>query len=182
MTDGPRRASGWHLAIRLACLAVIAVAIGLLAHRLRRTPEQKDLTRYVTVEVPALERLEAPIYAKVERLFAAPSLGPEAARALLVDEIIPALLRLRKQAQAVRTDTAVTRELHQRWLGVTERLLEACRACVQVIDDPKLTTADSLDRVRGELRAVEQALAAWNAEVRRACANHRLAPPAAVQR
>lgn len=167
----------WHRAIRVASLLVFAAGVGLLIHRLDRTPEQKDLTHYVEVEVPALVALEAPIQERIDRLGRAPGLKPEEARTLLVDDVIPRLIKLRKAAGDARTDTPETRQLHAEYLKVTDRLIEACRTSVRVIDDPKLSTSDGFKKVRDEFAAVRQAYVDWDEHVRQACVRHRLAPP-----
>src|SRR5947209_1299751 len=99
-------------AIRILSLVAIAAGIGLGWHRLQRTPEQKDLTHYVEVELPALFEAERPIHASIERLGRAPGLKPEEARKLLVEEVIPRLLKLKKGAEGARTDTGETRGLN----------------------------------------------------------------------
>jgi hypothetical protein len=167
----------WHRAIRVALLGVLAGGVGLLIHRLERSPEQKDLARYVEVEVPALRAVEQPIEERIERLDHAPGLKPDEARALLVDDVIPRLIKLRKAAGEVRADTQETKELHAEYLRVTDRLIEACRTCVRVIDDPKVSTVDGFTKVRDEFAQVRQAYVDWDEHVRQACVRHRLSPP-----
>jgi hypothetical protein len=169
----------WHRAIRVLSLLVFAAGIGLLIHRLERSPEQKDLTHYVEAEVPALQAAEGPIQQRIERLGKAPGLKPEEARALLVDDVIPRLIKLRKAAGDARTETQETRTLHAEYLKVTDRLIEACRTCVRVIDDPKVSTVDGFKKVQAEFAAVRQAYFDWDEHVREACVRNRLAPPAA---
>jgi hypothetical protein len=159
---------------------VFAAGITLLLHRLSRSPEQKDLTRYVELEVPALERAEAPIQERIDRLGKAPGLKPEEARRLLVDDVIPRLIKLKKQAGDARTDTDETKQLNAEYLQVTDRLIEACRTCVRVIDDPKLSTGAGYKQVQAEFEAVRKAYQAWDEHVRQACVRHRLAPPKAA--
>src|SRR5262245_46241296 len=124
--------------VRLVTLVAFGVAVGLLMHRLRRTPEQRDLTRYVQVDVPRLVASEQPIHERLQRLTTAPGLKPEEARALLVDEVVPRLIQLRRQAEGLNLETAETRQLNQEYLAATDQLIDACRACVRVIDDPQL--------------------------------------------
>jgi hypothetical protein len=173
-----------HRVIRVVSLLVFAGACGLLVHRLRRTPEQNDLTRYVEVEVPRIEQSEQPIQERIDRLGQAPGLKPEEARTLLVDDVIPRLIRLRKQAEELATDkrTAEVRALADEYLKVTDRLIDACRSCVHVIDDPKLSTGDGLKQVRARFADVRSAYQDWDTHVRDACARHRLAKPAAPTR
>src|SRR4051812_26918365 len=117
----------WHRVIRVASLLAFAAGITLLVHRLQRTPEQRDLTRYVEVEVPALLRAEQPIFSALERLNQAPGLKAEEARRLIVDDIIPRLIKLRKGAGEARADTDEVKQLKSEYLKVTDRLIEACR-------------------------------------------------------
>lgn len=168
--------------IRVATLVVFAAALGLLLHRLRRTPEQQELTHYVQVEIPSLFSLEQPIDERIARLNRAPGLKPEEARALLVDDVIPRLLALRKQAESLQLQTAEARRLNQEYLSVVDQLVDACRACVRVIDDPKLPDGAGLVLVRERFADVHRALAAWDDDVRTTCVRHRLAKPSALPR
>lgn len=167
----------WLWLVRVACLGVFAAGIGLLVHRLDRSPEQRDLTRYVEVELPRLTALEQPIDAEVARLGQAPGLKPEAARKLLVDELIPSILKLRKTAEELPTATGETRALSAGYVKVADRLLEACRASVRVIDDPKLSTKDGLARVRKGFADARAAREAWSADLEAACRRHHLTGP-----
>lgn len=169
----------WHRAIRFASLIAFAAGVGLLVSRLHRTDEQDDLTRYVNEDVPKLRASEQPIDERVDRLAQAPGLKPEAARTLLVDDVIPRLIRLRKQVEELPSKTPETRRLNAEYLRVTDRYIDACRACVRVIDDPKLSTADGVKQVRQRFDEVRQAYADWEAHVAEACVRNRLAKPTA---
>jgi hypothetical protein len=169
----------FHRTVRLASLVVFAVACGLAYHRFHRTPEQVDLARYVESELPKIFSSEAPIEERVDRLGRAPGLSSDAARALLVDDLVPRLLRLRRQVEELHTDTSETRALNAEYLGITDRLIDACRACVRVIDDPKLPQAAGLSEVRARFAEVRRAYRSWDDHVRAACARHRLAGPVA---
>ncbi|HZS38096.1 MAG TPA: hypothetical protein VFF06_14765 [Polyangia bacterium] len=173
-----------HRAIRIISLLVFAGACGLAWHKLRRTPEQEDLTRYVEVEVPRVTASEQPIQERIDRLGQAPGLKPDEARTLLIDDVIPRLIRLRKQAEELATDkrTREVRALADEYLKVTDRLIDACRNCVHVIDDPKLSTVEGLKQVRARFAEVRQAYQDWDAHVQQACARHRLVRPAAPPR
>lgn len=152
------------------------MAVGILVNRVRRSPEQIELTRYVELEAPALERMEGPARDALERLGTGKggALSPEEARKLLVDDVIPRLLKLKKQAGEYRPQTTEVRALHDEYLRVTDRLIDACRACVRVIDDPKLPESEGLSTVRREFAAVREAYATWQEHVEAACARHRL--------
>jgi hypothetical protein len=168
----------WHRVIRVASLLGLAAGIALLLHRLNRTPEQLDLTRYVEVEVPGILRVEKPIEERLDRLGQAPGLKPEEARALLVDDVIPRLLKLKKQVEQIDIKTIEVRALNDEYLKVTDRLIDACRACVRVIDDPKLPQAEGLKQVRERFREVHRAYRDWDEHVQAAARRHRLAKPA----
>jgi hypothetical protein len=166
--------------IRLITLLVFAVALGVLLHRLRRTPEQRELTHYVNVELPALFSAEQPIEDRIDRLGRVPGLKPEEARALLVDDVIPRLVKLRRQAEGLELHTEEAKKLNAEYLAVTDQLIDACRACIRVIDDPKLPDAAGLVVVRERFADVRRAYQAWDEHVRTACVRHRLAKPTAL--
>ncbi len=165
----------WHKIIRVICLLAAAGGVGLLLHRLNRTPEQKELSRYVEVEVPAVLALEAPIQDRIDRLGKAPGLKPEEARTLLVDDVIPRLIKLRKQVVDLKLETLEVKALNDEYAKVTDRLIDACRACVKVIDDPKVSTVDGMKQVKTEFAAVHDAYATWGENVKKSAARHRLA-------
>lgn len=167
-------------AVRVLTLIVFAAACGLLLHRLRRTPEQQELSHYVQVEIPSLFSVEAPIDERISRLNKAPGLKPEEARQLLVDDIIPRLLTLRKQAEGLQLSTDEAQRLNKEYLGVVDQLIDACRACVRVIDDPQLPGGAGLVVVRERFADVHRALASWEDDVRTTCVRHRLAKPTAL--
>jgi hypothetical protein len=167
----------WHRIIRVASLAAFAGGLGLLMHRLQRTPEQVDLTRYVQVELPSLLSAERPIHERIERLGQAPGLKPEEARKLLVDDVIPRLLKLKKGIEQVQTHTDETRALNGEYATVTDALIDACRNCVQVIDDPKVSTGEGWKRVRKQFADVQDAFQRWDEHVQAACVRNRLAKP-----
>ena len=152
-------------------------AIGLLIHRFRRTPEQQELTHYIEKEVPSLFSLEQPIDERIERLNRAPGLQPEEARTLLVNDVIPRLIALRRQAEGLPLATNEAKKLNSEYVALVARLVDACRACVQVIDDPKLPDGAGLVLVRERFSDIRRAYQTWNGHVRMACVRHRLAPP-----
>lgn len=169
----------WLRLVRFALLAAFAAGIGLLAHRLERSPEQRDLTRYVETTLPPLRALEQPILVEVARLGQSPGLAPAEARQLLVSQTIPAILKLRKEAEAVKTTTAEARGLASEYARAVDKLLDACRASVRVIDNPKLSTQAGLAEVRRAFIDAEKARERWDADVRQACRRHHLTGPAA---
>jgi hypothetical protein len=147
-------------------------------HRFRSTPEQRDLTHFVEVDVPRLKGSEQPIRERLERLDQKHALTPEAARTLLVDDLIPRLIALRRQAESVRSQTKETRLLLDEYLAVVDRLVDACRASVRVIDDPELPDGAGKLLVVEHFAEVDRARQAWDEHVRRACVQHHLTPPA----
>jgi hypothetical protein len=173
----PRLSRG-HLLTRAVILVAFACAVGLLVHRLRRSPEQLALKRYVELLAPPLLDAEQPIDAELERLTRAPGLSAAEARALLIDDLIPRLLRLRRQAVEVaqHAEPAI-RPLADEYLQVTDRVIDACRACVRIIDDPSLPSGASAVLVRERFAEVAAAHRAWEAHVRRACEVHHLVAP-----
>jgi hypothetical protein len=178
----PSRAYQINRAIRVLTLLAFGAACGLAIHRFRRTPEQTELTQYVQVQLPSLFSVEEPIDERIERLSRAPGLKPDEARTLLVDDVIPRLLKLRKQAEGLPLHTDEARRLNQEYLGAVDELIDACRACVRVIDDAKLPDATGWVIVRERFADVRRAFAAWDDHVRQACVRHRLAPPTALPR
>jgi hypothetical protein len=171
------RAFAVNRVVRILSLLLFAVACGLALHRFRRTPEQQELTHYVKVELPALFSVEGPIEERIDRLGKAPGLKPEEARALLVDDIIPRLIKLRRQAEGLQLTTDEARKLNDEYLVVTDQLIDACRQCVRVIDDEKLPTGAGLVMVRERFDDVRRAYRAWDEHVQAACRRHRLAKP-----
>ena len=166
--------------IRVITLVVFAAGIGLALHRWKRTPEQIELSHYVGRELPSLFAAEQPIEERIARLGKVPGLKPEEARALLVDEVIPRLVMLRRQVEGLELHTDEARKLNAEYLHVTDELIDACRACVRVIDDPKLPDGAGLVVVRERFGDVQRAYHAWDEHVQQACVRHRLAKPVAA--
>jgi hypothetical protein len=169
----------WHRVIRFVAIAVFAAGLGLAYHRLHRTPEQDALQQLVEVDLPKIRPAESAVNERIQRLGQAPGLKPEEARTLLVDDVIPRLVRLRKQVEELPRPEAETRALLDEYLQVTDQLVDACRTCVRIIDDPKLSTGDGLLQVRRRFAQVEAAYQAWDRHVADACARHHLAAPPA---
>jgi hypothetical protein len=170
-----------HRAIRFALLLVFAGGVAALMHRLKRTPDQEALRRYVEVQLPPLLDDELKVRAQIDRLGDAPGLSPPAARALLVDDLIPHLVRHRQKAEAMLKEAApATRPLMVSYLAAVDQLIDACRVCVRTIDDTALPTGAGVVLVRERFADADRARAAFDAELRRACVAHRLLPPAAA--
>jgi len=169
-----------HLAIRLAALIAFAAGLGLAYHRLHRTPEQEALQKLVELDLPKLRGPEGEIEARVDRLNRAPGLKPDEARALLVDDVLPRLVRLKKQAEELPAPTPESRALVDEYLKVTDQLIDACRTCVRIIDDPKMSTGAGVAEVRQRFAQVHEAYRVWDRHVAEACARHRLAAPSSA--
>jgi hypothetical protein len=169
---------GLHRAIRFVLLLVLAGSIGLAIHRLRRTPDQEALRRYVEVLLPPLLDRERELLAQLERLGESPGLTPADARTLLVDDVNPRLIRLRKQAEALLDERSpATRPLTLKYLAALDELTDAARACVRIIDDPALPTGAGVLLVRERFAEVARRRRAFDEALEQACATHRLVRP-----
>jgi hypothetical protein len=165
-----------HRGIRLASILIFVASLGLLAHRLHRTPDQEELRRYVEVELPLLRTSEDAIFERLTRLRAVPGLQASEARTLLVDDVVPRLLHLRKEAEApLSTARFAARPLVKEYIEVVDRFIDACRTSIRVIDSEDLSTKKSLERSRDQFTAAQRAHQAWQERVRKTCALHRLA-------
>jgi hypothetical protein len=164
----------WHWAARVLFVVGAVGAVIFLLWRHKKTPEQIDLANYVERTLPWLRSREAPVEAEIAKLSGKGAPGPEAARKMLVDEIIPSLLKLKKEATNFHPETKDVEELHLRYVAVTDRLIDACRACVRVIDDPKLSTADGVKTIRDEFAAVRTAYASWDTDLDALCKRHHI--------
>ncbi len=168
-----------HRLIRLAALVAFAGGVGAAYYRFHRTPEQQALQHLVEDDLPKIAPAEREINTRIDRLGKAPGLKPDDARALLVDDVMPRLLRLRKQLEQLPAPTPETKALIVEYLQATDQLVDACRTCVHIIDDPKLSTGDGLKQVRDGFAAVRTAYHTWDQHLAEACARHGLAAPPA---
>jgi hypothetical protein len=168
-----------HKIIRIAAVFLFAFGVGVGYHRLHRTPEQTALRQLVEDDLPKLRPSETAIYDRLDQLWRSPGLKPDEARRLLVDDVIPRLVRLRKQVEELPLPEAETRALLEEYLQATDQLIAACRTCVRIIDDPKLSTLDGMKQVRERFATVEGAFRTWDRHVTEACARHQLAAPQA---
>src|SRR5436305_962689 len=92
--------------MRLATVAILIAGIALAWSKFHPSDEQEELTRYVENMVPSYLEHEKAIYARLDRLEGRPGPTPEEARKLFVDDVIPRLIALRAQAQAVVAKSA----------------------------------------------------------------------------
>lgn len=153
-------------------MLLVGLWVGYL--RLHRSDEQIELTRYVELTLPALEESEREIFARLERLNQRPGLAPETARVLLVDDLIPRLIRLGRRAAEIEAHTEEVRRLIAEYRGWIDQLIDACRASVQAIDDPRADPASSLARIRASFARADALALAWREHLRQACERHRL--------
>jgi hypothetical protein len=173
-----RLSDGTHRAIRVSMVLAVAAGLGLLNHRMRRSPEQVELTRYVEREVPSLIKEEQRIVDELGVLYANKTLTPTLARSRLVDELQPRLTRLRHRAEALSPSTMTVRQLAADYLGVLDAWIETVRTAVRAIDDPKVTTEAAFASVREHMADAAGADQRWRARVVQTCEHHRLAKPA----
>lgn len=159
-----------------ALLAGSLVVGGTVAYRrVHRTDEQVELANYVERELPSLAPDEQAILDRIAQLFrpGGPR-SPEEARKVLVDDVIPRLIRLRKQASSIQVSTPEARALRDEYLAWVDRLVDACRAGVRAIDDPRLPPAESLPLLRRRFADADEAQRRWREHLQAACARNRL--------
>lgn len=168
----------WGVRLAIAAMALLALVVGY--QRLHRSDEQVELSQYVEHEVPVLQAEEAVLLGRLHPLSAVPGPSPEAARKLLVDDVLPRLIALRKRALSIVTKTGVVRALRDDYIAWLDRLAEACRASVRAIDDPTAEATRSAALLRQRFTEADEAAKRWSEHLRSACVQHRLAPPTAL--
>lgn len=157
--------------MRLGIMAMLAVIFAVLLQRYRLTDEQKELVRYVEVEVVALGRVEAPVYQRMEELLAGDWQRGPVLRQAIQDELMPQLVQLRRSAQVPRegAKTRMVQVLSEEYLQVIERLIDVGRAVLQAIDEPTRTGADvGRARVQQALFQAATARQRWKEHVQMA--------------
>jgi len=164
--------------MRIGIVAMLAVAAALLYSRYHKSDEQVDLIRYVETDIPALDIVETPLVLRIQALLDEKQRRPEDVRRELTDELMPGLVRLRKISesplQAARTPPvkALAREYHDN----VESLIDACRAMLRAIDDPKLDPREGFRQVRTALQSAAEKNQAWRRHVAETRDRLRLAP------
>jgi hypothetical protein len=155
--------------MRLSILAMIAVGLAVLYGRTRMSPAQKELVRYVEIEVPALKKVQGPIVDRLGDVLGDRHLPPERARRILVDEVMPGLVRLRKLSEApiAAAQTQEVGALAREYQGVVEQYMEVCRTAVRAIDEPgsRQDPREALLRVHRTLAAALSGEQAWAGHV-----------------
>jgi hypothetical protein len=166
-----------HRAIRSALALTFAAGLGLAMHRLHRSDEQAELTRYVEQELPSMLDEERGVTDALASLLDEKKLTPEQARKRLADELQPRLVRLRRRAETLQPKTLTVRQLAAAYLVVLDAWTEAVRAAIRAIDDPKMSTEAGLAIVRERLAEAARTDGDWRERLLRTCEHNRLAPP-----
>lgn len=169
-----------HRAIRVASLFTLLIGLGIYGVRSQRTPEQEELRTYVEISLPLLASTETRIDQKMTQLGRVPGLPPEAARRLLVDDIIPNLLALRSQSNERKFQTLAVIGLQHAYDEVVLAQIEACRTSVRVIDNSKLDTETAMAKVKRAFADAGIKRAAWKTQLAQTCAAHGLVQPSAA--
>jgi uncharacterized membrane protein YccC len=145
--------------MRVGIVAMIIATGVYMSIRDKPSAEQQELIRYVEINIPALEYHETPILSQLDMLLRDKSLQPADARKKLADELMPALVRLRKVADGPvdAAKTPAVRQLAEEYRQSVEELINVCRTTIRVIDDPKLSDREGYKQVLSSLqRAIEQ--------------------------
>lgn len=180
--DGPppRRVSPVQQALlwfmRLGIVAMLSVTAAFLYTRYHQSAEQEELVRYVEIDLPSLDGVEGPLVQSMQALLESRTTKPEDARRMLVDELMPRLIRLRKLADApVRaSQQKAVKELATEYRATIDDFIEACRTAVRVIDDPKIDARVGLLQVQSAFHLAGQRSQAWRSHVAQTSANLRL--------
>ena len=170
MDDSPRRATSplvWVL--RLATATMLIVALVHWYRKNRSTDEQEELSRFVELTVPSYLGYVADVEGRIDRLYAQSATTAAQARATLVDEVMPALIRARKHAASVPTRAPSVRALNDEYQAALERLMEVERAAVRAIDDPSLSAEEGHRQVKNRRHEADEALRKWMEDVRERC-------------
>ena len=150
---------------QLLTVLLLVAAIALAYHRFHRTPAELELRQYVEFEVPGLTAAEAPIRQGIASLLRAPGLSITQARQLLVDDLMPRLVALHKMSNPRFARSPDVQQLKAEYTAIIDRLIESCRRCIHLIDDPKADGAKQFRHFQDELQAVTEAFTAWSHHV-----------------
>lgn len=164
------RSQGLLWLVRMLILAMLALGLAVLYHRHHLSDEQRELLRYVEVDVATLRKREDPIEAQLSAWLGDPRQSREQARAQLVDEVIPQLIQLRKAAElpVQAAQTPVVKGLASEYQEVVAALIEACRTAVRVIDDqaPGRDPHAGLVQIRAGFAAAAARSRTWESHVK----------------
>jgi hypothetical protein len=149
--------------MRLGILAMVAVLAAFLYGRYHKSDEQLDLIRYVENDIPPLTGVESPIVERIQALFDEKNRKPEDVRREVTEELMPALVRLRKLAEAPlkAARTPPVTALAKEYLDNVEALIAASRAVLHAIDDPKLDPQQGFMQVHTAVRNAAEKSRAW---------------------
>lgn len=153
--------------MRIGIVAMIIATGVYMSIRDKPSAEQEELIRYVEINIPALEYHETPILTQLDLLLRDKSLQPAEARKKLADELMPALVRLRKVADGPvdAAKTPAVRQLAEEYRQSVEELINVCRTTIRVIDDPKLSDREGYKQVLSSLRRAIEQNHKWRAHV-----------------
>lgn len=159
--------------MRLGIVAMLSVSGAFLYTRYHQTPEQVELVRYVENDIPSLDAVERPIVSTMQSLLDSRTTRPEDARRILVDELMPQLIRLRKLAEApVRaSQTHAVQALAREYQGTVDEFIDACRTAVRVIDDPHLEARSGLAQVKAAFQRAAERSQSWRGHVAKTTAD-----------
>ena len=121
--------------VRIVSAAMLVVGIFVLWQRYRPVASQDELVRFSTLTVPGYLEELARLHALIDRL-GAPGLAPADARVLLVDDLMPTLIRMRKRAEGVQTDSPTVHDSNAEYMAALDAYMDMDRAAVRTIDDP----------------------------------------------
>lgn len=163
----PGRAGLFLWALRLMILAMLALGLAVLYERYHLSPEQKEWVRYVETDLAALQRAERPVYGQLEAALGGEWTASPALREQVQGDIVPALLRLRKQAEAPQraARTRAVQLLASEYQDVLEKLIEVCRVAIRALDDPKLPIGQARYRVAEALHQAALKRRDWQEHV-----------------
>jgi hypothetical protein len=165
--------------MRIGIIAMLAVIAVLWWRRNHQDDNQLDLIRYVEIDLPALSYVEGPVVERLNALFEEKTRKPEEVRREIADELMPALIRLRKAAEAPKkgAQTDQVRALAGEYFTYVEALIEVGRTAIRVIDDKKLDPQEGFMQLRGSLRAAAEKNSAWRRHVSEASQRLGLSKP-----
>lgn len=165
--------------MRIGIVAMLAVIAVLWWRRNHQSDDQLDLIRYVEIDLPALSYVEAPVVERLNALFEEKTRKPEDVRREIADELMPALIRLRRAAEAPKrgAQTDQVRALANEYFVYVESLIEVGRTAIRVIDDKGLEPQESFMQLRGSLRGAAEKNSAWRLHVSEASQHLGLSKP-----
>lgn len=171
------QASLWFM--RIGIVAMLAVIAVLWWRRNHQSDDQLDLIRYVEIDLPALSYVEGPVVERLHSLFDEKARKPDDVRRELADDLMPALIRLRKAAEAPKkgAKTDQVRALAEEYFLYVESLITVGRTAIRVIDDSQMDPQEGFMQLRGSLRGAAEKNAAWRRHVADASARLGLSAP-----